>query len=379
MKAFPLWSQRSDPDKEVCEMKTVYILTFAGSVNYGAALQGYALYKTVSDMGYSCKVIDYNRTIHHKNYILPSFRQSSLKGKLLKLLTSGDRRELSRKFDSFVENNETLTRAFNGCGSLHRVYWDPNDIYLLGSDQVFNLGVTGGDFHYYLDFVESPNKIAYAPSFGTNNFPEQYGPRVEELLGKFRYITVREESGARLIEEVAGMRPQTVLDPTFLLSAEEWDCIAKKPKEQDYVLSFPFRKDSSCIEAAKSYAENTVSTLVNITYMVNRVEGAVNVKNLSPEEWLGYIAHAGKVFTDSFHGMVFSLIFQKDFVISLDKENQKQSRNSRVIDLLSRIGAEGILRGLEPNYDLINAALGREIRKSKAALIQMLTDVNEKG
>ena len=88
-------------------MKTVYILTFAGSVNYGAALQGYALYKAVSDMGYPCKIIDYNRTLHHKNYILPSFQKSSLKGKALKLLMSGDRRVLSRKFDSFDLQGKT--------------------------------------------------------------------------------------------------------------------------------------------------------------------------------------------------------------------------------------------------------------------------------
>ena len=360
-------------------MKNIYILTFAGSVNYGAALQGYALYKAVSDLGYPCKIIDYNRVTHHKNYILPSFRQSSVKGKALKLITSRGRRVLSRKFDDFVLNNEEMTAAFNGCGSLFGGCWDPDAIYLLGSDQVLNLGVTEGDFHYYFDFVESPNKIAYAPSFGTNNIPDRYRERAEELLRKFKTLTVREESGAQLIEDATGVRPQTVLDPCFLLSAEEWSQIFKKPNEPKYILLFPFRRDSACIEEAKSYAAKTGLQVINIAYMVNYVDGTKNVKNLSPEEWIGYIAHSEKVFTDSFHGLVFSLIFQRRVFVALDNESGKRSRNSRIVDLLNRIGADNALVGEEPDYSVVGGALMTEVRKSRNALTEMLTDVGKEG
>ena len=357
-------------------MKTVYLLTFAGSVNYGAAFQGYALYRAVSEMGYPCVVIDYNREMHHRNYVLPSFRQSSLKGKAMKLLTSGERRVLSNKFDAFVRKHETLTKAYNGDNSLHQHNWDPEDIYLLGSDQVLNLDVTAGDFQYYFDFVESPNKIAYAPSFGMNHIPEKYREKAEGLLRKFNCMTCREESGAKLIEAATGNEPQVVLDPSFLLSSDEWKEIFIQPKDKDYILVFPFRKDSPCISAARAYAQNTGLPLINIAYMVEHVDGAKNVKNVSPEEWGGYVAHAQKVFTDSFHGMVFSLIFQRRFQVELDKESRKMSRNSRITDLLKRIDASEILEGGEPDYSKIEPALNREIEKSKKALSDMLVAVS---
>lgn len=357
-------------------MKTVYLLTFAGSVNYGAALQGYALYRAVSKMGYPCAVIDYNRGMHHRNYILPSFSQSSLKGKVFKLLSSGKKRALSKKFNSFVLKHEMLTKALNGNGALYNHFWDPKDIYLLGSDQVLNLDVTAGDFQYYLDFVESPNKIAYAPSFGTNQIPEKFKEKADELLRKFRCITVREESGQKLIEAATGNKPQVVLDPSFLLSSDEWKEIFIPPKEKDYILLFPFHQKSPCISAAQKYAEVTGLPLINITYMVEHVEGAKNIKNVSPEEWGGYVANAKKVFTDSFHGMVFSLIFHKNFQVELDKKSQKMSRNSRITDLLKRIDASEILDAMEPNYSKIEIALNREIEKSKKALSDMLAEVS---
>lgn len=357
-------------------MKNVYILTFAGSVNYGAAFQGYALYKTVVDLGYPCKIIDYNRRTHHKNYVMPAFRQSSFKGKILKLLTSQDRRILSEKFNTFALKHENLTKPYDGEQSLIQETWDQGDIYLLGSDQVLNLAVTEGDFHYYFDFVDSPNKIAYAPSFGTNQIPNEFKTKAEELLRQFRCLTVREESGAKLIAEATGETPEVVLDPSFLLSAERWKDIFKKPREREYVLLFPFRQNSGCIAAARAYAEKVGLPLINIAYMVGHVDGAINIKNLSPEEWGGYVANANKVFTDSFHGMVFSLIFRRDFYVELDKESHNVTRNSRVLDLLNRIGANSILENKDPDYQEIDIALSREIEKSKKMLTDMLVAVS---
>ena len=147
-------------------------------------------------------------------------------------------------------------------------------------------------------------------------------------------------------------------------------------KDKDYVLVFPFRNDSPCISAARAYAEKTGLPLINLAYMVDHVDGAKNVKNVSPEEWGGYVAHAQKVFTDSFHGMVFSLIFHRSFHVELDKESRKMSRNSRITDLLTRIDAAEILDGGEPDYCKIEPALNREIEKSKKALSDMLAAVS---
>lgn len=358
----------------------IYIITFSGSVNYGAALQGYALYKAVIKMGYSCKVIDYNRKIHHFNYILPGFKEQSFKGKCWNILTIGSKYKTHCKFNRFVKKVENLTKAYNGSKTLFKAEWKSTDTYIVGSDQVFNLDMTEGNFHYFLDFVNSPNKIAYAPSFGTEAVAEQYKEQCREYLQKFRKLTVREESGAEIIYELSGIYPEVVLDPCFLLDSKEWERIFVKPNTEKYVLLFVFSPDSQIIEKAKAYAEKKHLKLINIAYGVNQVEEAQNLRNLSPEEWGGYFRYAEKVYTDSFHGMVFSLIFRRKFAVGLDKRKGKATRNSRIVDLLTRLGAEYILDNQEEeiNYNILEEKLVREIEKSQNILKNLLQVSEEK-
>lgn len=359
-------------------LKKVHIITFAGSVNYGAALQGYALYKTVSDLGYACEVIDYNRGRHHKNYVCQMSGNMSIKGKCVKLLTVGKRYPLSRKFNSFVVKHEQLSRMYNGRGTLKSNVWNPDDIYLVGSDQVFNLDMTGGDFHYFLDFTNSPNKIAYAPSFGTTHIPTRYKDKCAERLREFKMVTVREESGAALIKELTGLSAHIVLDPCFLLSQEEWCKVLVRPNEDGYVLIFTLISDDELISQAKSFARNKNLTLYNIVYNSQEVIGAINLYNLSPEEWGGYFRNAERIYTNSFHGMVFSLIFHRQFVVGLDKGGGRKTKNSRIVDLLTRIGVDRIhdLNESSVDYAVIGPKLETEIQKSFRYLEEMLNLAN---
>lgn len=352
----------------------IYIITFGGSVNYGAVLQGYALYKAVKKLGYSCKIIDYNRQIHHFHYVLPTIKKQSLKGKIWNILTAMPRYNLQRKFNHFIKKNEELTKAYNGSGVLLNRKWNAEDTFLVGSDQVFNLDMTEGNFHYFLDFVESPNKIAYAPSFGTLAVPEIYIEHCREYLKKFRRLTVREESGAHIIYQMIEKRPDVVLDPCFLIDASEWERIFRKPHIEKYVLLFVFSKNSQMIKKAKCYASKENLKLVNIVYSINWVDGAKNVKGLSPEEWGGYFRYAEKIYTDSFHGMVFSLIFKRRFSVGLDKRTGKATRNSRIVDLLTRLNADYILEDqeCEIDYSLLGEKLTEEIEMSRTILKDML-------
>src|SRR5699024_8399387 len=104
------------------------------------------------------------------------------------------------------------------------------DLFISGSDQVWNLKLTNNDYNYFLKFVKDDNKkVSYASSFGYSNIPEEYRENSIKYLNKYKIITVREKKGQQIIENIVKRNATTVLDPTLLLNKEEWMKLAKPP------------------------------------------------------------------------------------------------------------------------------------------------------
>lgn len=314
----------------------VYLLTFHGSVNYGAVLQALALSKTLGSLGYACEVIDYNRELHHKNF-LKSYSKS-FKGKLYQALQYPQKFKLHKKFDSFIKANMPLSsKAYNGFGALSSEVFDENAAFIVGSDQVWNCELTENNYHYFLDFTASENKFSYAASFGVSDISGwENKARVLELLQQFKSISVREESGAEIIKKELNRESTVVCDPTFLLEKSDWEQVASLNDRGKYVLLFMLSYNKDLHERARELAKQKNLPLVNLAYSVKNIEGAENVPNLSPDEWLGYIANADYVFTNSFHGFSLSLNFNRQVFVALTRG----SRNSRILDLARRYGVE---------------------------------------
>lgn len=355
-------------------MKKVYLLTFHGSVNYGAVLQAYALSKTLTQLGCDCQVIDYNRERHHKNFL--AIQKNGIKSIIVQLLQLPSKYALHKKFDSFTKSHMNLTDAFNGHGALYGTAFEDDATYITGSDQVFNCQLTGDNFHYYFDFTNSPDKYSYAASFGVSDIDDwQCKDKVVELLSQFKRISVREESGADIVKKYLGVDTQVVCDPTFLLDKEHWSKVAKPINEDKYIALFMLSKNEELINKAKAFAKEKGLKLLNLAYTVKGIDGIEDRKNLAPQEWLSYIKNAQYVFTNSFHGFALSLNFNKQVWVALSQIG----RNSRIVDLANRYGVEDRiiedkLCSDEIDYNKVNERILADVARSKQFLEAIINE-----
>jgi len=321
----------------------VGILTFHKAINYGAVLQAYALRKTVESLGNSCSVINYvgdKMRAESKTWHFPP-KQSTI-DRLLWIYRLPMRAGTIKKFNRFLDENLQLSHpkviGTDALSSISTQY----QAFITGSDQVFNYIGTGEDFNYYLEFApENAKKISYAPSFGMQSVDQAHACRVAEALKRFDALSVREDVGADIVEELIGKRPTRVCDPTFLLNKEQWEqlCIAPKYKKP-YVLIYSF--GSRHLEKiAKELAREIGGIVVNINRGLPCIVGGENIKNAyapGPREFLGLIQNAEIVLTNSFHGTALSILLEKEFYAFTNHYANSQATNYRFITLGESLG-----------------------------------------
>lgn len=355
-------------------MKKVYLLTFHGSVNYGAVLQAYALSRTLSTMNCECKVIDYNRKRHHKNFL--TIQKTGLKSMIVQLSALPAKYSLHRKFDRFTKSNMDLTASYNGHNALFNGKFEEDAVYITGSDQVFNCQLTEDNFHYYFDFTDSQNKYSYAASFGVSHIDDwESKDKVIELLKKFKAISVREESGQEIIRNNLQVDSQVVCDPTFLLQKDDWSKLTFPVNEEKYIALFMLARNDELIKKAKAFAKEKGLKILNLAYTVKGIENIEDRKNLSPQQWLSYIKNAQYVFTNSFHGFALSLNFNKQVWVALSKIG----RNSRIVDLANRYGVNDRIIDEEINkndidYELVNERISADRKLSRQFLEAIINE-----
>ena len=355
-------------------MKT-YVLTFHGSCNFGAVFQAFALFRAIRKYGVQCEVIDYNRILHHRNFL--RFAKGSLKGFLYQLFRWPGKYWLHLRINDFVKRNMVLTRkSYNGSKAMKEGVFPENCRYIVGSDQVWNYEMTGEDLHYFLDFTDSPRKYSYASSFGRDVIPAAEYAAYREFLTKFVKIGVREEFSAEHLRKM-GMHGEIVCDPVFLLEREEWSDMARAAKKlPSYVVIFIFWNDPELIAAARKFSEENGCRIINLVY-TTVVPGCRNVFFLSPEKWLGLMKNAKAVFTNSFHGFAFSLIFRRNVWCGLTPGG----RNGRILDIARRYHVES--RILSPqngfaadeiDYDAVSSRIAEDRKHSLGYLETVLHD-----
>lgn len=319
--------------------KKIGILTFHNAINYGAVLQAYALERHMEKMGIESELINYRNPYI---YLSPSIRRvwqgKSLIKNLYNTLSFPFWIRKYKKFNAFIHKvnvgDVCYEENFSGYSSI-----------LVGSDQVWNLEMTHNDFTYYLRKTNNVKKYAYASSFGTNTLDDKEKAVVKECLNDFELLSVRENGGKCLINELLPDKDtQIVLDPTFLLSAEEWKVIAQKPKFNGrYILIYQLEYSKTLIEYAQLMAKRKACKLITINGNPRQPIMGRNILDAGPEEWLGLFEGAEMIFTNSFHGTVFSIIFNKDFYTNLLVKCPR--KNDRMITILHELGLENrILR-----------------------------------
>ena len=235
-------------------------LTYHRAVNYGAVLQTYALQKVLGNLGVDTEVVDYRAP--YIEWIYKPFCMRNVKTfrDVLKVIEGAPIKYKKKKqFFNFLDKHIKVSKeayTVHNIEKANEVY----DMFLTGSDQVFNLDCSNNDKNYFLEFVtDSKKKNSYAASFGFDKVPNGQENEYKELLVDFNNISVRENQGVKIVEDVAQKEAIEVLDPTLLLSAKEWEQIIEEPKvkEKGYILIYAMKPSEMLMKSANKLAEMT--------------------------------------------------------------------------------------------------------------------------
>ena len=348
-------------------MRKVGIITLNGYFNYGNRLQNYALQTILEDLGYDVETILY--------FEEPLINNDTLINKVLRNLK--DIKEIKNKFNNklkakkiknmrnfripvfkdftkrYIKETDFIINKNNISSDLDRRY----DYFVAGSDQIWNPFY---NFHAevepaieYLTFAPHEKRLSYAASFGISEIPLKFQSRVINGLNGMKSILVREEAGARIVKELTNREAHVVLDPTMLLTKEQWLEIAKEHKykpKKEYLLTYFLGEKSK--ETQRYIRELAKKNNLEVVHLED-----VKYKNLytaSPSHFIDYINSASLICTDSFHGTVFSIIFETPFIV-FKREGSGPSMYSRIETLLNTFALRDRTRehiNLEKIYDI---------------------------
>lgn len=317
-------------------MTKIGIITFHRAINYGAALQTYALQKYLNDSNYDAEVIDY-RCDHMENlYKVLTIKNKSIKQIIRGIINFGFAYNKKNKFYKFLNHNVRIsTKVYDKTNIIESNA--QYDKFITGSDQVFNYACSQFDKNYFLDFVKNvEKKFSYAASFGMKIIPEQYIVEYKRLLSTFSELSIRETTGQNIVKNLLGKKTELSLDPVFLLNKEKWEQLAKKPKKEHYILIYKLNTSNLIFDFARKLSKITGAKIIALNFdLVDQLK-TPDIKGVyaaSVEEFLGYFKYADYVVTNSFHGTAFSVIFHKNFYVEALQKDFKP--NDRVESLLN--------------------------------------------
>lgn len=359
----------------------VGIMTVTHSLNYGAVLQAYALWKFVSDLGIDAELINLYLP-SHKDYVKSNkyvpYRQTvslsaAVKNGLRPIIhaifgPAGYSKIAAKRFKDFTIGNIKFGRIYYGPDE---IFADPPayDLYIAGSDQIWNPSQPYSLAPYFLSFVlNGGKKISYAASIGILNLTEKEKEDFKRWLQTFDTISVRESSALALLKGlVPGKQIFRMPDPTFLIDRDEWSKVLKEPNiKQPYVLLYTLGWQKDLIRYCKNISLKLNMPLVVLSLLQKKHGRYIIERTAGPQEFLGYIKNADLVITDSFHGTVFSLILGvKNFYSYVAKSNQ---RGSRLFELLEQFDLQSHLLSSDLDQDidsLIENTLDRSSIKEK--------------
>lgn len=327
-------------------MKKVGILThYYNGTNYGGTLQAYALCKVLNNNGYYAEQICYLYTpakqfesvwqkIKRKGLInVISLMFSKIKSKFNGSKISRIKKLKHNAFYNF--NNNIIPHG-------EEVYTDQtiakaNALYhafITGSDQVWN----GYNYAYFLDFVDGEKiRLSYSASLGRNVLTQGQKEQFKKSLKDYKAISLREKEGLELVKDLCPFEPCITVDPVLLLDKEEWDKIcAPQMESQEYMFCYFLGLNKKLRKLAKSFAKKKGLKIISIPMAESgtaKMDDFADTKiaDATPEQFISLIKHAKYVFTDSFHAVVFSNIYKKEYFVF--NRNKRGEMNDRIFNI----------------------------------------------
>ena len=365
------------------------IITIQKCNNYGADLQAFALQRKLQLMGYDAENIDY-LFYKHPEYkktrkSRPSFKLSLVNRlkewlfpKITKLRGLKNRSAVKARqkaFEDFFINNVKTSQRYN---TIDALYANPPkyDVYITGSDQVWNPRTGASIEPYFLTFApDGAKKISYAASFGVASLPPSAYFKYSKWLESYSSIALREANGVRLARQFVGcVEPVAVCDPTLLLTADEWKSAARHVegvKAGEYLLVYDLNVCPGLWELAHKWAKKLNLPIVRICRSAGceNIPDVVNMEAVGPGEFVWLVANAKAVVTTSFHGTAFSVIFNRPFYSVIPKG---MSNSGRILNLVSkfnlsnRVVNELDCRNVELSEDIDNFSNALELFRAES-------------
>ena len=348
-------------------------LTFQNSENYGALLQSYALQRSLLKVGVENEVLNYNCAYMSKPYGLLALKRKGVVRYFLGIAYSIVRMLRKPNFQKF-RNYIKMTPELN-LADLNYLEED-YDAFIAGSDQVWNDSITNLDPSFYFDFLKSPEKkMSYAASFGFECIPNSLQSKYKALLKDFSNFNMREESGVKIIEMLLNKPANLVLDPTMLLSKEEWDIVSRPAfKQHKYILVYQTTVSPLLISIVKKLSKSTGYRVVCIPFPLGGFLKSQLELTAGPSEWISLIRDAEIVVTDSFHGSAFSILYNKNFYVCITDAATRIYNLLNLFKLEDRICNDNTQLDLTKKieWEIVNTKLADERSKSIAILRAML-------
>lgn len=326
--------------------KRVGILTFHASHNYGSVLQAYALSKQLEIMGYHPEIINLRNQAQREAYRTFQTKGVGLKKILhtlyaISIYPAAVRR--TRNFETFINQILPITKQCFTSGRELRGTTN-YDLYLCGSDQVWNPACQDFESAYYLDFVTNGAKrISYAPSLGKASFKENDLTTIRELLENIDCISCREADGAAILRNLTDKPVTEVCDPVVLLGRKNWDKFAQKPDiDEPYILTYFLENNHGGKQYLDKLKAQTGYRVICLNEDIRDLgKGYTHKIDVTPQEFVGLFQYAALVYTNSFHGTAFSTIFNRPFLTVVGRSYEVNNNDSRKICYLRSLGLQG--------------------------------------
>lgn len=338
-------------------MSKIGIITIIDYMNYGNRLQNYATQEVIKSLGYDVEtIVNYPQDVSVKESIFDKIKRGNVKSyvkftfhifnkvryKFYKTKKEVEIQELNRlkknNFIKFTNENIKETDFTININSIPSELDKNYDFFVVGSDQVWNPNFRYGSPIDFITFAPSEKRIAYSASFGVSEIPNIYAEKYKIWLREFAHISVREQSGVEIIKQLADREVPVLIDPTMMLNKEKWLKITKptdKKPSGPYLLTYFLGQ----VSEDKFHWLNTIARkngliIINLANISNKeyyCEG--------PGQFIYYINNCSVFCTDSFHGVVFSILFEKPFII-FDRVSKTPSMSSRIDTILSKFQFE---------------------------------------
>lgn len=337
-------------------MKIGIITFWDSNDNYGQLLQSYALQAYLKEIGHEALIIRYKKSVKKRFEIKkfsPSHIVSYIKFKW-ELRNKRKINDIERDFNTFRQSISYSEKIYHGFTELMKEDWSQYDIFICGSDQIWSPKSDDELKSYFLQFAPFQAKsIAYAPSFGRDKIALEYEEKLKTYLRNFDAISVREETGVDIIKN-AGFKSELVCDPTLLLSSTHYkDRFIKSAKKNNksaflYFINWDTEISFSIID--KYLKDNNYNPKL---FATDGLESPWNLyNNQSPESWLNNLANAEISIVNSFHGLVFSILFHIPFAVAL-LGGEHSVMNNRINSVLAILGLDSRIISKENSLENI--------------------------